>query len=500
MLIADDNWAAREILLEIFTAWHMRVELASSGREALAAMQGAIFEGSPYDLVLMDWKMPGMDGISTVSAMRVMIDQAHLPTVLMVSAYGPDEVMEDAAAVGVSAFLVKPIDPNLLRQTIVSLFRSDAAPSQQTAAVTEPNILTAVVAPPLRGACVLVVEDNEINREVAMELLTDAGLVVDVAENGRIACEKVASGGERYGAILMDVQMPEMDGLEATTRIRETWSADQMPIIAMTAHAYAADRQRCMDVGMNDHIAKPVDPTQLVAVLDRWIKPRPAEAPPAAALSTPSVQPVGELPARLPPFDLEAGLARLNGKRSLLRKLIIEFDETFSTTIPTLRQQIADGLIKDAHRLAHTLKGVAGVLEIRAVASAAAAIEDALAKGGAGDIAPLIAQLEAVLVPALAASASLKTASQVTTAPIAKPVDYTASMPVIIELRELLRRRSLSARPMFASLELSLAATPESSELQPVRDALGKLDFGLALLALDRITGLDKIEGRQTIA
>ncbi len=512
VLIADDNWAAREILLDIFTGWHMRVDLASSGREALAAMQAAMVENASYDLVLMDWKMPGMDGISTVKTMREMIDQAHLPTVLMVSAYGQDEVMAEAAAVGVSAFLVKPIDPVLLRQTLAALFRTGRDGKSAKAPPTF-NVATAAadgaaaVAPALRGSRVLVVEDNEINREVAFALLTDAGLVVEVAENGRVACERVLHAASHYDLVLMDIQMPEMDGFEATLRIREVWSADRLPIIAMTAHAYDADRKRCLDSGMNDHVAKPVDPAQLIAVLDRWLKPRPVELIPTVAPAPPGstppgpAEPAAELPASLPPFDLEAGLARLNGKRAMLRRLIIEFADTFDTTIPTLRSQIADGTLrKDAHRLAHTLKGVAGVLEIRAVASAAGAVEDALAEGRLAGIDQLIGQLELVLQPALAASASLKSPAPAPTqaTPPAEPLDYTTSMPVIMELRALLRRRSLSARPMFASLEDSLASTPNASSLQPVREALGKLDFGEALLTLDRITGLDKIAGRQT--
>jgi CheY-like chemotaxis protein/HPt (histidine-containing phosphotransfer) domain-containing protein len=215
-----------------------------------------------------------------------------------------------------------------------------------------------------------------------VELLTDAGLVVEVAENGRIACARVLESGQHYDAVLMDVQMPEMDGLEATSRIRKQWPSDHLPIIAMTAHAYEAERQRCLDAGMNDHVAKPVDPILLVRTLDRWLKPRLAAAAVSPRLEPATVtRSAGELPASLPPFDLDAALTRTNGKRPLLRKLIVDFGDTFATAIPTLRSQIAATALDDARRLVHTLKGVAGTLEIRTVAEAARQTEDALANG-----------------------------------------------------------------------------------------------------------------------
>jgi two-component system sensor histidine kinase/response regulator len=300
----------------------------------------------------------------------------------------------------------------------------------------------------------------------------------------------VLDSGERYDAILMDVQMPEMDGLEATARIRQQWPADRLPIIAMTAHAYEAERQRCFDVGMNDHIAKPIDPILLIRTLDCWLKPRPVAtdvrpAPLAPALVRLSV---GELPDNLPPFDLDAALMRTNGKRSLLRKLIVNFGDTFSAVIPTLRSQIAAASLDDARRLAHTLKGAAGTLEIRAVAEAAGQTEDALAAGNLTEIDRLIDLLEQAILPALAASAALKGTSMPVAVVAAAVPDYTASMPMIMEFRELLRRRSLRARKTFDILEQTLGTTPEATGLQSVKAALGRLDYDEALTMLDKIT------------
>jgi len=489
VLIADDNAASREILQDIFVSWGMHVDLVASGEEVLAALDAAASGAAAYDLVLMDWRMPGMNGIETVRAMRGDAGLTKQPAVVMVSAYGRDEEKVEAEAAGISAFLVKPIEPTTLLETISALFGAGRSGTSAPASAID---AIPMVASHLRGLRVLVAEDNDINREIAVELLTDAGLVVEVAENGRIACARVLDSGKRYDAILMDVQMPEMDGLEATARIRQHWPSDTLPIIAMTAHAYEAERQRCLDVGMNDHIAKPVDPALLVRTLDRWLKPRPAATavPPPTTAALPSL---GALPDTLPPFDLDAGLLRVNGKRALLRRMIVHFGETFATAVPTLRSQIAAASLDEARRLAHTLKGVAGALEIRAVADAAGQVEDALAGGDLTQIEGRVDRLEQAVLPALAASAALKIASTPTAASIAAKVDYTASMPMIADIRQLLQRRSLRARKAFDALEQALGTTPEAAGLHPVKAALDRLDFGEALILLDRITGTDVV-------
>jgi two-component system sensor histidine kinase/response regulator len=410
-----------------------------------------------------------------------------LPTVLMISAHAEDEAKAAAAAAGASGFLVKPIDSATLHETLISLF--DASQSLTTEPVAA-SIRIPMVAPHLRGSRILVAEDNEINRLIAVELLTDAGLVVDIAENGCVACARVLDSSEQYDAILMDIQMPEMDGLEATSRIRRRWSAERLPIIAMTAHAYEAERQRCLDVGMNDHIAKPVDPALLVATLDRWLNPRNASIV-AAPVSEAASEPADGLPASLPPFDLDAGLRRMNGKRVLLRKLIVNFGDTFADAMPTLRGQITSGAVADARRLAHTLKGAAGALEIHAVFNAASQVEAALAADVLDGLEDRLDRLEQAMLPALAASALLKAASTPAQAVNTSPPDYTTVIPIILELRQALEHRSLRARAIFQSLERALGLSSATADLHAVQTALDRLNYGEALKILDELPGLD---------
>ncbi len=492
VLIVDDNSASREILQDIFISWAMHVDLVASGEEALAALETAASDGAPYDLVLLDLKMPGMDGIETVKAMHAISGLAKMPQVFIISAYAQAHM--EAEAGDVSAFLLKPVDPAALLETITARFRPAGPDVPAHAALAD---VVPSVAPHLRGSRILLAEDNEINRELAVELLTDAGLVVDVAENGRIACARVLGSGARYDAVLMDVQMPEMDGLEATVRIREQWPADRLPIIAMTAHAYEAERQRCFDVGMDDHVTKPIEPASLIRTLNHWLKPRSvmANAEPASPVPAIAKLQADELPPTLPPFDLNAALMRMNGKQSLLRKLIINFGDTFGTTILSLREKITTASLDDARRLAHTLKGVAGTLELREVAEAASQTEDALAAGNLADIDRLLDRLEQALRPALAASTLLKGAAVSVVAGVTTTVGHADLMSLIMEFRELLQRRSLRARKAFDLLEQRLGIVPEAEGLHSVKAALARLDFDEALIMLDKVTTRNEITG-----
>jgi CheY-like chemotaxis protein len=326
---------------------------------------------------------------------------------------------------------------------------------------------------------VLLVEDNEINMELAVAILTDGGLVVDTAENGRIAVDRLLQPGQAYDAVLMDVQMPELDGVAATREIRAARPDGLLPVIAMTAHAYAAERQRCLEAGMNDHVAKPVDPAGLMRTLDRWIRLPLAAGGGAAPAAT--ARPAVVLPDSLPPFELASALVRVNGKAALLHKLIGDFARKFPDAVPQLRARAAEGRLAEARILAHTLKGVAGSLGLPEVAMRAGEVELALTAGEAPG-APLLAALDAALQPALAAAASLGLAA-VAAAPAGAAFDRDAAAALALELEELLARRSLRARRVFEALEAALQGQG-AAEAAPLREALGRLDYAAAAAAL----------------
>ena len=270
---------------------------------------------------------------------------------------------------------------------------------------------------------VLVAEDNAVNRQIAVELLARAGMIVDVAENGREAADRVLSGGTTYDAVLMDVQMPVMDGLAATDLIRRQYQRGVLPIIAMTAHAMEHERQRCLDAGMNDHVAKPVDPRLLYETLERWVVPRDlVPAGMAAQISEGGAGAIADadidmlfeepaaavhvaiLPEELPPFDLVRALDRVGGDPDLLKRLIISFRDSFAQADAEMGRLIEELDIEGAFQLAHAIKGAAGALEAVSLFLAARDLEQALRPTSLGI---LHATFDEALAETMAAAATL---------------------------------------------------------------------------------------------
>ncbi len=276
VLVVDDNEVSRDILAELLRFFHLDVGVASSGAAALAALQAAA--AAPYDLVLMDWRMPGMNGDEATQRIHRDPEIPYKPKIVMVTAYGREEVIRLAEQAGVDGFLIKPVSPSTLLDTILPVLgraRIFGTDEQHRGGKAE-----LAGSGQLAGARLLLVEDNEINREFATELLRSEGIEVEAAENGQVAIDMVRR--QDYDAVLMDVQMPVMDGLEATRRIRalaETPDGARfaaLPIIAMTALAMAQDAERSNAAGMNDHVTKPIAPDQLMATLAKWVR-LPAE-------------------------------------------------------------------------------------------------------------------------------------------------------------------------------------------------------------------------------
>jgi two-component system sensor histidine kinase/response regulator len=475
ILAADDNPAARQIMQEIFERWGMTIDLVASGTEAIAACREAAAREADYDLVMLDWKMPGMDGMEAVRQLQQSQAVDRMPVTLIVTAYGTDDLAAQASQTGVSAFLSKPMDPRVLLDTINTLFSTadDHAPA---------TMALPTVAAGLRGLRVLLVEDNEINREIASELLADAGLIVDCAENGRIACDRIKTDGSVYAAILMDVQMPEMDGIEATRIIRRDWASDRLPIIAMTAHAFEEERQRCFAAGMNDHVAKPVDPAVLMDTLNRWLQPTDKVAPSAPARNA---RAIASLPRNLPPFDIEAALRRVNGKTALLHKLIVQFGRSYASVTNELRVQISTGLVADSRRVAHSLKGVAGSLELSELQAAAAILEELLATGATDQALDALSDLEKALAPAIHAARSIDAEPESGSPPPATVASSLVTNAAWSNLHDLVSRRSLGARAAFDELAGVMGLSEADRARHPLHQALERLDYEAALTLID---------------
>ena len=263
VLVVDDNAAAREILQEPLGGVVGRVDAVASGAEAIAAIREHDATDQPYDMIFMDWRMPGMDGLQASRHIKSDETLSHQPAIVLVTAFGREEVREEAERMQLDGFLVKPVTKSMLVDTLVNLFsHSDEETSTAVAGLQSTS---------LGGARILLAEDNEINQQIATELLEGVGAKVTIANNGREAVEMLWSGpSPPFDVVLMDLQMPEMDGYQATAKLRSDARFATLPIIAMTAHATVEERQRCLAAGMNDHIAKPIDPGNLFATVGRF--------------------------------------------------------------------------------------------------------------------------------------------------------------------------------------------------------------------------------------
>jgi signal transduction histidine kinase/CheY-like chemotaxis protein len=417
VLVVDDNATSRSILQEMLESFSFEVSLASSGEEGITELESAQ-KDKPFELVIMDWMMPGMDGIEASRRIKNHTGLSKIPAIVLVTAYGREEVMQQADEVGLEGFLLKPVNASMLFDAIMQAF-GEAVP--ETSRIAQRHEQEAEALKHIQGACVLLVEDNEINQQVAREILEGAGLNVTLATNGQEAVNAVKEN--EYDAVLMDIQMPVMDGYTATRKIRE-WECGMrnaecgmgkseggmrnkigknsdfkseipdpksqikgIPIIAMTAHAMAGDEDKSLQAGMNGHVTKPIDPDQLFATLQKWIKPSEKRAQvkqaevPLESLESDQAEPDEEqLPKSLPGFDLAAGLKRLQGNKRLYRKLLLDFGAKYTQVAAEIRETLDAEDLKQAHSLIHNLKGLAGNLSATDLQAAAVEMEK-LVKG-----------------------------------------------------------------------------------------------------------------------
>ena len=380
VLVVDDNATARTIICEMLDSFSFRAFQSPSGLEALQDLEEAQNEGDPFKLVIMDWKMPGMDGIEASERIRNRKELSQMPSILMLTAYSREEIRQKAESVGVRNFLIKPVNPSLLFDAILSAFDTSGGlqPRQSSHRQREIEGLDAI-----RGSRILLAEDNPINREIATELLEAEGFEVHTASNGRIAVEMLSEEGHApsYDLVLMDIQMPEMDGHTATGIIRKRPSETaHIPIVAMTAHALQSEKEKCLASGMNDHIAKPIDPNHLLEVLVQWIQPgRGKRAVPPRK----RIDPIewDGLDFNLTHVDQTGGLNRVAGNRKLYRDLLFQFAEKHARAAEEIREHLDLGEIREAQALAHAVKGMAGNLGAVDVQRAAGDLESAVQEG-----------------------------------------------------------------------------------------------------------------------
>ena len=506
VLVVDDIASAREMLQVTLESFSFRVTCVASGQAALEALEIAPPD-DPYKLVLMDWKMPQMDGLEASRRIKELPDLNDMPTIIMVTAYGREDVMQQAEDVGLEGFLIKPVTPSTLLDTIMGVVGKQGGFRRAGRSEDEWKIQTL---DSIRGAHVLLAEDNKINQQVAEELLAQAGLNVTIANNGLEALEMVKK--QTFDAVLMDIQMPELDGYEATRKIRE-WEkklkaekglktqnsklnekdsdelsafsfqpsarAKRVPIIAMTANVMAGDREKCLEAGMNDHVAKPIEPDNLFKTLVQWIAPRDSEVPQAEFGHSEKKIAEDRLPNSLEGIDIAEGLRRVGGNRKLYRKLLVEFFQDHSEDVHAIRKALDQDDLETAQRIAHTIKGVSGSIGAGDLHRDAASLDSAL-KEEQQDLYPeLLSRLEGALTPVMQGLEALAVNDE-TEEPGAEddgPMNVEAVMPLLDELQTLLEEMDPEAEEKVTDLKMQLGGGAHQKLVNTLSKQVGEFEF-----------------------
>ncbi|SMH54289.1 response regulator [Azospirillum agricola] len=502
-LVIEDNDSTRTVICDMLRSMTFEVEGAEGGSEAVEATRAALAAGKPFDIVFADWRMPGMDGIDAVRAIRALHAQdpasAVDPAFVLVTAYGGAEIMHRAARASVDEILVKPVNPSVLLDAAsraLGIVGAEIVPSDAPDAATGER---------LGGLRILVAEDNLLNQDVARELLTSAGALPDIVDNGAIALERLAA--QRYDIVLMDMQMPVMDGLTAVRRIREKPEFKELPVVAMTANAMASDRRDCLEAGMDDHLSKPIDPEELYAMVARWAG-RPvadgadgvadgsadAAAPDDRGAAAPVPEPFAAVG---PEIDARAGLHRVLNRPHLYRSLLDRFRAEQGGSAERITAALAAGQSNLAEIAAHTAKGLSAQIGAGALADAAAALEAALRDGEAGgETDGLIARYGEALrrtlaaidraIPPLAAAPAGSPAAPAAEAPAAPT---PAQEALLRRLAALLADDDADAHELVQEEEQSLRAALGTGAYDALAKAVGRFDFDAGLtIARSRLT------------
>jgi len=480
VLVVDDNASARDILATLLESFRLRVDQAGSGDAAKTILQEAD-EQDPYELVLMDWKMPGMDGLEVTRAIQHDTALSEIPTVIMVTAYGREEARQAATDVDISGFLTKPVTPSSLLDAIMMAMGREAI-SESRADSRQLESSEAIAR--LRGAKILLVEDNEVNQELAMELLQSNGLAVALANNGAEALSQLESGN--FDGVLMDIQMPIMDGYEATHKIRQQTQYRDLPVIAMTANAMAGDREKVLSAGMNDHIAKPINVYDMFNTMAQWIKPAHPELVSAAQNRSTDTD---ELIPELAGINTGAGLAITQGNTALFRKLLLKFRANYADFSNAFRDAQKSDDAQAVTRLAHSLKGVASNIGATQVQRAAGALEQA-SINGQSDLEALLQHVNEVLEPLIDELAVLDNseAAKATEG----SVDNEQVNGLLTRLHELLEDDDADATVIIDELEALPTPAVDQAQLKQLSKFIGEYDFDEALKVLE---GLEESRG-----
>jgi CheY-like chemotaxis protein len=456
-----------------------KVDAAADGATAVTAVQQAAAQGEPYRMVLLDWKMPSMSGLDAALAIR-QLNLERPPAMAIVTGYAREEVLRQAEDAGVDTVLIKPVAPSLLFDTLMRMLGRESEGSGVRAGAGYDSVALASI----RGARVLLAEDNAINQMVATEILVDAGLWVDTADNGQQAVEMAAA--TNYDVVLMDMQMPVLDGLEATLLLRRNDRLGTLPIIAMTANVMEDDRERCRAAGMNDFVAKPIEPDDLFGALLRWVTPRGVLAATdglAEAMPVTAIAPVQDFPARIDGINLVVGLRRMLGRKPRYLSILRAFSESHLTTAQKIAAALETKDIDTAERIAHTIKGLAAQLGAEELSAKAALLEQAIhGQVATASLDRILAEFTLTLERQMAAIATALPVTPASAAAVSTSPAQRAAL--LAEMREMLANDDAKAERLINENMAHFASIFSPDAFHSLRAAIREFDFERAIAVL----------------
>lgn len=476
VLVVDDQHTSRSILECLLTEWGVTCETAGSGEDALRRIYRAEQKNCPFSTVLLDWRMPGMSGAEVAERLEQDCRKGllkHPLTVIMITAYDKAQLLAQADRIHFDKILTKPVTPSVLHETLV-----------RHAVIPQPED-KAFGAIRLDGIKILVVEDNALNQEVVVEILQNRGASVTLAENGRVALDKLER--EIFDMVLMDLQMPEMDGYEATRRIKAIPDYRALPVVVMSAAVMPEERARCRFAGADDFVAKPVDPNDLERVLVKWLKHSNVKAVARGVDLGGGFSNTVELPD-LPGFDIGRALRQVDGNAVLLRRLLVGFAEEHGNSSTQFDRLMQEGRYDEAAAMLHTIKGLAGHLGADSLSRAAAALERDLPSGSDSDLyQSFIEQLQQA-VDAIADSLTAMETSDVQLS----DADEKAVAQVLNDLLPFVEEQELIPETSLEALSMLHRSGHTGEMLKRLREQLDRFDYSGASATIERLLTLLK--------
>lgn len=482
VLIVDDNPKLQETLKKLLTFFSMEAGSADSGPAAIKALQQ-----NPYDLVFLNLNMPGMKGTEALEAIRKNTGLSHIPVVMMVNIYSKEKVKDIEKTLENVRLTTKPVNPFRLLNVIAESLELESINPTCTAA--EKKSVRKAVEELIQDTRILLVEDNPINQMVAKKTLESAGFEVEIANNGKEAVATVITNPSEsyYDAVLMDIQMPIMDGCQATRLIRQEPRFKHLPIIAVTARAMVSDRKTCLEVGMNDYITKPIDVQQLLSCLSKWINRQTnwinrQKEKTSSVITETQFEPSGwseEIPRNLPGLHIESAIVRLDGNQKLYRELLQDFYKHHRNSASEIWEALIIGDSQTAKHMTHTLKGVAGNLSAYEIHKITEELESSIKKAFWVDCALCMNKLEKSLSQVLESIRQLQADQDKLETVMEKQTtsDINEMLPFFIEMLELLMQNNIRAEDVFERLAKCLKGAGVDQPLMKMKEELSRFNF-----------------------